>query len=87
MEANNLTPQNAEELKKTLEEQLKDNPDIEYKFYEQDGMQKQIPESIEQQLSSIKKSIDELRTKIDLIFGNSVLIDNKFIDVTGNKTE
>jgi len=33
MEANNLTPQNAEELKKTLEEQLKDNPDIDINFY------------------------------------------------------
>ena len=87
MEANNLTPQNAEELKGLLEKQLKGNPSIEYRFYEQDGLQKQIPESIEQQLLNMQKSIDELRSKIDLIFGNSVLIDNKFIDITGNKTE
>ena len=75
MEAHNLTQQNANDLEKQLKDMMQENPDLHYRFFEQEGKE---PTETEKTLAKIQSDLTELKIKIDLIFGNAVLINGRF---------
>jgi len=69
----NLTEENVEELEEKLREMQEKNSDLNFGFFEQKG-KIESPSNRE-----VIERIDKLERKIDLIFGNYVLIEGKFI--------
>ena len=76
MKAENLTPKNVTDLQEVMKEISKTNPELKYQFYD---MNEEIDYTeTEITLGSVLTAINELKAKIDLIFGDAVLIDGKF---------
>ena len=69
MEAKNLTAENVEGLDTKMKELFKENPDLQWKFHDQNG----IENLDKSRLDKIEEKIDQLNNKIDLIFGGAVL--------------
>lgn len=76
----NLTEQNVDELQKVFENMKQGNPDLKYRFYDQEKKQLDISD-IQNRISVLEEKIDTLTRKIDLIFGEAVLINGRFVDV------
>ena len=74
----NLTEENVDELKKKLEKMKINNPDLEYRFWEQDEK-----ESLEVQknIKEINEKLDSLERLIKHTFGGHILIDGEFKQV------
>lgn len=75
-EQRNLTEENVDILKEQLEKMKTDNPDLEYRFFKQD-----VPK-VSVDMSMILEKIEALDKKIDRIFGDYVLLDGKFQDLS-----
>ena len=75
MKAINLTDENVNDLQKQMEEMQKLNPGLQWEFFNQSVRE---PTEIEMQLAKIQTDLNELKVKIDLIFGDSVLINGQF---------
>jgi len=75
-EQRNLTEENIQELKKELERMKAENPDLEYRFFEQDGKEELHPtnKDIMDELQSIRRRLDNIKH----IFDGHVLINGKF---------
>lgn len=71
-EQRNLTEENVSELTAVLERQMKDNPDLEYKFFEQEKKQEQ-PSNME-----IFQKLVDIENQLKLIFDGHVLINKTF---------
>lgn len=75
MEAKNLTQENVASLTRRLKKMTNDNPDLNYKFFEQeDGIEQ------DSSIQRLEQKIDALSAKLDLIFGDYVLIDGQWIN-------
>jgi len=81
-EQRNLTEENVEELKAHLKRMQQDNPDLEYRFFQQNEITKSdAPDT--KLLKEIKEKVDSLERKLDLIFDGHVLIDGVFREISG----
>ena len=78
-EQRNLTEENAMELETVLKKMQNENPDLEYQFREQEGI-----ETLSEQPSNkeLFEKIDNLQRQIDMIFGGHVLINGLFKKIT-----
>lgn len=76
----NLTEQNVGELQKVFEDMKQGNPDLRYKFYNQNENIEPDAPDMESRISALEEKIDTLTRKIDLIFGKAVLINGRFVD-------
>ena len=75
MKAINLNEQNVTDLQKVMEKMKETNPDLTFRFFDQD----KEPTEIEIKLDKIQDDLTVLKAKIDLIFGDAVLFgDGKF---------
>ena len=73
MEAKNLTPENVQSLSDQFNQMTHSNPDLDYKFHKQeDGIEH------DSEIRRLEQKIDAINTKLDLIFGDSVLINGQF---------
>jgi len=75
-EQRNLTGENVEELRDRLKKMQEDNPDLEYRFWEQKNEIERIEEGPTNQ--EILDAIQNINNKIDRIFGLHVLVDKKW---------
>jgi len=84
MELRNLTEQNVEALKAQLEAMKVKNPALDYRFFDQDGV-----ELLDSQPSNkqIFEKLESLERQLNLIFDGHVLINGSFqeIAVTNNE--
>ena len=82
-EQRNLTEENVEELRAKLEEMHKDNPDLEYRFWEQtkDEGWPSEPQPQDEQPSNKKifEKLDAIERQLKLIFDGHVLLDGHFV--------
>jgi len=83
-EQSNLTEDNVEELTKQLKKMQEDNPELEYQFFQQ---AEEVPDENEPRkelltLVDVYDKLLDLERKLDRIFGESVLIDGQFKDIT-----
>ena len=78
-EQRNLTEENVMELETVLKKMQNENPDLEYQFREQEGI-----ETLSEQPSNkeLFEKIDNLQRQIDMIFGGHVLINGLFKKIT-----
>lgn len=80
-EQRNLTKENVVALKAQLDEMQKDNPDLEYRFFEQEvpecGNKKEIT------VETLFNMLKGLERKIDFIFDGHVLVNGDFIKTKG----
>lgn len=76
----NLTEQNVGELQKIFENMKQGNPDLKYRFYNQDEKTQPDVSDVQSRISALEEKIDTLTRKIDLIFGKAVLINGRFVD-------
>jgi len=74
-EQRNLTEENVDELKTHLERMQKDNADLNWEFFQQEGIEKEEQPSRRELLNAI----EELDRKIDRVFGEHVLVDKKWV--------
>ncbi len=76
-ELRNLTEENVEELKVTLNRMQKENPDLEYWFFPQKEETKSDTLELIAITKEIKEKLDSLERKLDLMFDfdGHVLID------------
>ena len=75
-EQRNLTEENVDELRKRLERMQKTNPDLEYRFFEQDEIEDVMPSN-----QDILDELEDIKRKLDLIFDifdGHILIDGSF---------
>ena len=73
MEARNLTQENVKDLDAVMKDLQEDNPDLSYKFFNQnDGLV--VEQNIQIDIERLEKKIDILQSKINLIFGDQVLM-------------
>lgn len=75
MKAINLTDENVNDLQEQMEEMQKLNPGLQWEFFNQSTKE---PTEIEIQLAKIQTDLLELKMKIDLIFGDAVLMNGQF---------
>ena len=78
MEARNLTQENVNRLESQLKEMRQTNPDLIYRFFNQD----EEPSPIEIQLAQIQSDLIDLKMKINMIFGDAVLINGRWNHLT-----
>lgn len=76
-EQRNLTEDNVEELREHLERMKKDNPELEYRFFEQEKS-----DTDQVSMDNIFHKIEALERKIDSIFDGHVLINGEFKKIT-----
>jgi len=76
-EQRNLTEDNVNELKESLDKMKKDNPDLEYNFYNQD-QKKGDAEDLITIVKGIRNKLETFDRKFNLIFDGHVLIDGIF---------
>ena len=90
-EQRNLTAENVEELAEKLKEMQKTNPALRYRFFEYSEKDRpDISEDIVEWQSTMEsvlieklfKKVEALERKIALIFGDHVLINGQFQDIT-----
>ena len=74
-EQRNLTEENVEELKAKLEEMQINNPELDYRFYNQNSPVEKFNDEI---LKEVLEKMDALDRKLDLIFDGHVLMDGEF---------
>lgn len=79
-EQRNLTEENIDELKKHLERMQETNPDLEYRFFEQDKDEQPSNKKIFEKLETIER-------QLAMIFDGHVLINGTFrkIDVANKE--
>ncbi|HEA65800.1 hypothetical protein LCGC14_1705320 [marine sediment metagenome] len=76
-EQRNLTEENVDELKVKLDKMQETNPELEYRFYEQD--EKESLECMEQPSNKkIFEKREAIERQLNLIFDGHVLIDGRF---------
>jgi hypothetical protein len=85
-EQRNLTQENVEELTSVLEKMKKENKELEYSFHAQrtEQMALDAPDMITI-LKEIKDKVESLERKINLVFGEYVLINGSFRQITDQK--
>ena len=83
-EQRNLTEENVEELKAKLEQMQVNNPELEYRFFNQNSPVEKFNDKI---LKEISEKIESLDRKINLIFDGHVLMDGEFKKINLTKTE
>jgi hypothetical protein len=76
-EQRNLTENNVEFLKEKLEKMKETNPDLEYRFWEQDKEQGETEDTISI-VKEIREKLEALDRKVSLIFDGHVLINGEF---------
>ncbi len=76
-EQRNLTEKNVEVLKAKLDKMKADNPDLEYRFYQQEEKETLQPKMLE-----IIDRLETLESTIKHIFDGHVLIAGKFQKIT-----
>ena len=86
-EQRNLTEENVDELKEHLERMQETNPELEYRFFIQEEEPKKEPPDVRTSLDEIRDDVDALYRKIDLIFGDHVLIQGRFTRIGDGQTE
>ena len=74
-EQRNLTEENVEELKAKLEKMKFNNPDLDYRFYNQNSPVEKFNDEI---LKEVLEKMDALDRKLDLIFDGHVLMNGEF---------
>ena len=76
-ELRNLTEENVEELKVTLKQMQKENPDLEYRFFPQKEETESDMLKLTKITEDIKEKLDSLERKLNLIFDfdGHVLVD------------
>ena len=79
MKVENLTEANVDELKEKLEEMKTENPDIDYKTYIMEKLDKGKNEN--EGIAMILDKLEMLERKINMIFGDHVLINGDFRDI------
>ena len=77
----NLTERDVTNLDLHLKEAQKHNPDLKWNFYEQ-GRAEQQPKDEQPSNKAIFEKLEALERKLNLIFGNAVLMHGKFVDVS-----
>lgn len=75
-EQSNLTEENVEALTKQLEKMQENNPELEYKFFEESKREEQIT------IADLDTKLQCLIDKIDRIFADYVLIKGDWVDVS-----
>ena len=83
-EQRNLTEENVEELKAKLEQMQVNNPELEYRFFNQNSPAEKFNDKI---LKEVLEKMESLERKIDLIFDGHVLMDGEFKKINLTKTE
>lgn len=94
-EQKNLTEENVDELREQLEAMKETNPDLEYRFMEQienahkrhDEIEDVVPDESQAKeewltLGTVFDKLLEIERKLDRIFGEHVLINGSFQDIT-----
>ena len=85
-EQRNLTKENVDELKGRLDRMKVDNPDLEYKFFPQEGTQEDTGEdrsfTEHELLQELIEKVDKIDRRLTLIFDGHVLIDGEFKKIT-----
>lgn len=78
----NLNEQNINHLKSELKNMMKENSDMNYQIFDQRTLDnlKETADSY----NLLRKEIEKLRLKLINIFGDNVLINGKFVDITKN---
>ena len=82
-EQRNLTEENVEVLKKQLEKMKFDNPDLEYRFWEQDEPKEELSDEkpstgLADRVSRIEEAVEYIKHAI----GDHVLINGQWVDIT-----
>ena len=77
-EQRNLTEENVEELRARLKRMQQDNPDLEYRFFQQNEITKSNALNTITIVKEIREKVNSLECKLDLIFDGHVLIDGAF---------
>lgn len=81
MEARNLTEENVDDLKANLLDMQKENPALEFREFK---VKKEDFDMFCQQQETIIKKLDDLNAKLQMIFGDSALVDGRFVDVNAD---
>jgi len=80
-EQRNLTEENVDELRKRFERMQKTNPDLEYRFFEQDEIEDVMPSN-----QDILDELEDIKRKLDLIFDGHILINGSFRKINITKS-
>ena len=75
-EQRNLTEDNVEELREKLMEMQKENPELEYRFFEQ--TEESEPQDEQLTIKTLFGKLVEIEQKINHIFDGHVLINGEF---------
>ena len=83
MEAENLTPENAEELDVVLERMKKNNPELTHQIFpmeEKTGHpEAQAVLELWQEVKALHRAVEDLANLIRLVFGDHVLVKGRFV--------
>jgi hypothetical protein len=77
----NLNQENQEELSKLLSKMHENNPKLTWHFHPMNEPATLKAEEANIDLEIIEKKIDALERKLDLIFGNHVLVKGSFMQI------
>ena len=79
-EQRNLTEENVEELKEKLNKMKETNPDLKYRFFPQ--TEETAPYEEKATITVVLEKLETLDRKIDLIFGDHVLVRGRFTNIS-----